>query len=368
MIADNQNENKYKKKEISGIKKNVNKDDYKKDDYKKDINQDNIKTQRKNKFEDKLKALEELELLGPCDFQNFNENRIALAKLCQKYLSQEEFSILLNDKSSELFNAKVFRKKYQTDIRLKYWWLFSSNVITNKSIGFPIIFKVIENESNYVVLFENIKRNFYQIMPNVPIVDKNLFAQIMFQKLFIIYQLYINNCFSDFFLFKIFNVPKTKIIFKVKDIFFEFEITKLVVLSEDTDILIQNDISEDVYISKISDTEFSFDNNSSFIKAFVYTFTSNISMFYVISKIPPIIEEQKLTSYIQGEYACIKNKDNIINVIILNDYEDIVEVMHIQQNAISMTNVQKDQLIRKPITLYNKSPKNSMNYVIGEDI
>lgn len=187
----------------------------------------------------------------------------------------------------------------------------------------------------------------------------------MFQKLFIVYHLYLNNCYSDFYLFNIYNIPKTKITFRVKDIFFEFELTKLVILSEKTEFVIQNNLHEDVYI-KIIDSDFPLNCKSHFIKAFLLTFLDNISMFYVLSKMPPIIEEQKLDSFISNEYACIKIKDNYIPVIMLNEFDDMCEVIYMSQNH-TITNVSKDSLIRKPKIIFSKPSKNVYNYIIGED-
>lgn len=340
-----------------------NKDSYKKNDnYKKDDNYKNIYT-------DKLDILSKIEKnISPFSkFANYNEERIAIGKLCQKYLVREDLNLIYSCYTTDLFNARIFTKNYMNNIIVKYWLKFSSNVITNRSIGFPIVFKLMDDGNKCILLYENLKKYLYKITSNDFILNKDISDQIMFQKLFIIYQMYLNNCYSDCYLFNIYNIPRTKIIFKVKDIFFEFTVTRLVILSENTNFVIQTNVSEDVYISKVSDSDYTLHENNSFIKMFLYTFKNYISFFYILSKIPPIIEEQRLMSFIPGEYACLKVRDNVISVIILSHFDDLCEVIQLSQNAHIIMNVNKDQLIRKPKTIYNRMSKNILNYIIGDE-
>lgn len=98
----------------------------------------------------RIDILNELEKLS-YHFFNFNDERIGVARIYQKYLAKEDISLI--KVYCNTFKVKSFGNEFIDKIKVKYWLKFASNVINNISLGFPIVIKVINCDNKTTLLY-----------------------------------------------------------------------------------------------------------------------------------------------------------------------------------------------------------------------
>lgn len=212
----------------------------------------------------------------------------------------------MNTNSVEFSAKKNFfdEKKFDADeeeyVVIREWIYLSTLVKNRKAIGFPIV--VYKCQDNIKMLTDNkkIERIYFEkfnIEHTNDLYRKiftNFEQEIVFQRLYILYILFLEGFSSTYYDLIIIQVPKTNITFKIRDLYFTFSITRLVILSEKT-ILYNTRQKEDYILNSVEDISITnLKDTDSFIKCFFYTFQTSldIMMYTNISKYAPFLQNE----------------------------------------------------------------------------
>ncbi|AAG02775.1 hypothetical protein AMV069 [Betaentomopoxvirus amoorei] len=308
------------------------------------------------------------QILSNVNVDNFNENRIKIFFL---------YTSILNN-PIVCKNLKYVSEYIIEDLTSFSCWETLSKMTENReTMGFPLIYKYILNNRNnrcvFDVLFES---KIYQINFN-PVYDytfSNTYRldQIKFQKLLISYTLYRNNIFySGKLHYDVYNVPKATIVFKIQDLYFNFDITTLVILSPLTKLYTLNGINTKTEYIYICDVLEQFKNKTeyNFIEYFILAFNKYIDYNNIPSGFPIIIKdlEQINERPIRGTIVKIRSNNDKYYYGILVDYFDDNYKIYIVTSTTKSTFNHVETLSRRHIFKSERIIAIVKNYIIGKN-
>ncbi|CCU55997.1 internal Virion Protein (Cop-L3L) [Choristoneura rosaceana entomopoxvirus 'L'] len=282
------------------------------------------------------------QILSNINVDNFNEKRLKV------YFVYTSKAILNNPIICK--NIKYISEYTIEDSTSFSCWVKLSKMVENReSIGFPLIYKYIVNDRNnkYLanILFES---NISQAKFN-PVYDytfSNIYRldQIKFQKLLISYTLYKNNIFySGKLIYDVYNILKTSITFKIQDLYFNFDLTTLVILSPLSKLYFLNGVSASIESTYILDVLEQFRDNTeyNFIEFFILAFGKYIDYNSIPTGTPIIIKDLEEISErpIRGTIVKIRsNNDKYFYGILVDYFDDIYKIYIISTSPKSTFN------------------------------
>lgn len=204
---------------------------------------------------------------------NFNEARIINYHAYKKIRdSCTNFDLLPS------IDKCIFYKHSKTYVSSNEWSRLSINVLSKLSLNFPIVYDIIKDkDDNIIIYYEKPKLN-KTIIDEKTKMKTDFMDEILFQKILIGYTLY-NAGFNAYtYYYDIYDVPPTNIIFKIKDLFFLFNIKKLVLLSSKTQIITERTLENNHLNTILKDIKNSIieEDNGSYIKYFLKKFIKNL--------------------------------------------------------------------------------------------
>ncbi|CCU56290.1 internal Virion Protein (Cop-L3L) [Mythimna separata entomopoxvirus 'L'] len=292
--------------------------------------QDYIKNTFLNKDNEKI-------ILNNISIENFNERRI---KTYLIYTTIIPNNAIIYNKTLKYF--KVLDNISMDDL-FSCWIILSKMVEKREAIGFPIVYKYCINKSNNrcnntaTAMFEsNISNTNYTSVYEIAFSPEYRLMQIKFQKLLISYILYKNNIYYNGKLqYDIYDVPKTSIVFKIEDLYFNFKLITLVVLSPLTKLFYSDGINgrlERIYINDALEDHMETTNDN-----FIEYFINNLQNYMDYNNIPtvPAVVVKDLENInerpVRGRLVKIKSKetDKYVYGILADYYDDNYKIYSI---------------------------------------
>lgn len=308
----------------------------------------------------------EINLLYNMPVTNFNEARLINYYAFKRTIATCSDFDLLPD-----MEKCVYYKHSNIYPSSDEWSRLSVNVISKLSLNFPIVYDVkMDRDGNLVIYYEKIKFN--KIINDKKLERRLDFVdEIVFQKVLIGYTLYNLGYSSYTYYFDIYDIPPTTIAFKIKDLFFVFNIKKLVILGSKTQIITKQTL-ESVHLNKILQNIENAKQNGMYIKFFLENFIKYLDK-KMIPNIPnQLIFETRLIdieNIQRGTFVKFIN-NNTYNYGILVDYflGEQCEIWHFSENK----NKRDIIVILKnlPDRVYEKENLNfiSQYYTIGDSL
>lgn len=236
----------------------------------------------------------------------------------------------------------------------KIWDLLSHLVLNRKSINFPILYYY-DNLEN--MFFEQYTANV--LNPLYTAINQDISEQILFQKILILYNLYINNLSCINYKFDIINIPEMIINFKIKSLHFTFKIKYLVLLSP-TNYLVNTSSLERTYLECLGIDELYFINT--LLKRFITKL--NIEIYQSTPSLN--LYSENLINPERGDLGIIKtNNGNSSSYCIVNNVLGTkVSILLIQVNnkIMNLVEIQNQDIsnLYKVYNVYNNSIFNSI--------
>lgn len=263
---------------------------------------------------------------------NFNESRMINYHAFKKLINSCSNLDLLPD------IEKCIHYKYSNVYASSdEWSRLSINVINKISLNFPIVYDIIlDKDNNIVIYYEKIKFNKIIIDEKLKL-RIDFIDEILFQKILIGYTLHSLGYAVYTYHYNIYDVPPTTIVFRIGDLFFVFNIKKLVLLSSKTQIITKKILEAD-HLSKVLQN---INNNSIkkdnllYIKFLLENFIKYLDKKVMLTIPPQLYFETELidvNNIHRGDFIKFIH-NNVYNYGILVDYlYDECEIWHFSEN------------------------------------
>jgi hypothetical protein len=279
------------------------------------------------------------------DIDNFNELRLKMYFVYTVVLP-------LGDPVCNVKYLNIIKEKtIENSAEFSIWLLLSNLVQKRESTGFPLVYKYNTIKRNniemYNVAFEfNSSKSNFNMVYDFTFSKTNRLDQIKFQKLLISYMLFKNRIYYDYLYYNIYNVPKFDIIYKINDLYFNFEtFSSLVILSCKSNLIYidNNEILEKMYINNVLE-EFRETTDLNFIEYFIVNFGKYIDMAHIpFAPLITLKDSSTIDEYPQrGDLVKIKIKERDLDKFyygILADYYDNIYKIYILSKGIMQIEV-----------------------------
>lgn len=190
-----------------------------------------------------------------------------------------------------------------------YWQLLTSKVLKREIFNFPIMYYT-NNRYSYFESFNTVKYDLNLIKT----IESDVYSEIVFQKLIIMYNLYSNNLNSCDFKFIIVPINKSNVCYEINGLYFKLNIKYLVLLDYNTEL---NSVKglEESYISYLGLS------GNKFLKTFILYFRNylNIDHLSLANNISNVINNNISHMY-EGKiciYQNFNNNNRIANIGII---------------------------------------------------
>lgn len=232
-------------------------------------------------------------------------------------------------------------------VEIKIWELLSNAVIRKEYLGFPILYYVIYPTRTCYFEKNKSERHDLSLMESL---DKQKFKSILFQHLYILYNLYMELISADKYFFDIIPIPETTVKYYVNDISFVFKQTYLVLLKPTTRLIRGIKIPMGDYLIHLK--EYNVCCTDNFVTWFIELFNE-----YMVNEFPNQVGSltgfSKVTSHVSPGQVCLISNDKMASPCVVESYDALGMC-----RVCSILTTQKQQLIftRLDVNLESLTP------------
>jgi len=299
------------------------------------------------------------------DILNFNECRIQASIMFKDIASYYKFSSTIVSSHIDCVEKYIGVNEYDNYM---IWKTLTYKVTNREIIGFPLLLGMYKKNNSSIVLYF-LKMNLPSLSDKYVTIFKknNKVDEILFQKLFILYNLWELGYYSDNYIFELSTVPETFIQFKIKDLYFNFKISYFVMLSPKT-ILKNIIIYEQDYINSVL-REYNQTTQLKFIKYFITKFINyfDLTILPVYPSIVPVINLNNICTILKfGSMVRFTYDDRNYVGYLIDRCEDICEVLYITPDTRRKAILQFIIININEIYEFNGYVYPNNNYIIGD--
>lgn len=231
---------------------------------------------------------------------NLTPNNIKIPKdYCSYRITKYEiWTFMRKHRNFNIINSlRYLNIMSKTKEEYVFWSLLSNLNLCNKTINFPVLYYYDSSCQNMFVEKYDVTILDDELLC---ITDKDIYLHILFQKLIILYNLYLNGISCDSYIFDYIRIKDFNYTFKVKDLFFNIKLSYLVVLSPRNNLMNIPNLEHNYLLSIGLD-------DINFVKTFLKMFITNLITDLYSSNLSLSLHSERLTNPEIGNVAIIKN-------------------------------------------------------------